>query len=305
MAIRLRGAVAACVGALALSLGVSGAVARLPPLRRTTRPRRSSASASTPSPRRSWAGTRVTATTPAPPCRCRWTTTAPGGHDRAGPAPAPGAQARQEDRHPLRQSRRAGRFGHRFAYFAPYFLSEDLLDRFDVVGFDPRGTTSATTSSASPAMPHRRPSSMTSTRSSSRSARSRRPRYIAASKKYGKACSTTGKPLSASMSTAQVARDMDVLRRAVGDKQLTYLGFSYGSYLGQVYANLFPDRVRALVMDGVLDPVRWAGTGPTRNDPDVEPAPVGRRLSKGAAGRSSSSATRPAERSAPSLPVIP
>ena len=53
---------------------------------------------------------------------------------------------------------------------------------------------------------------------------------------------------------------MDVLRRTFGDEQLTYVGFSYGTYLGQVYANLFPDRVRALAIDGVVDPVAWAGT---------------------------------------------
>ena len=53
---------------------------------------------------------------------------------------------------------------------------------------------------------------------------------------------------------------MDLLRRVVGDEQLSFLGFSYGSYLGNVYANMFPDRVRAVVIDGVLDPEGWAGT---------------------------------------------
>ena len=60
------------------------------------------------------------------------------------------------------------------------------------------------------------------------------------------------------MSTANVARDMDLLRRAVGDAKLTYAGYSYGSYLGATYANLFPGKVRALVVDGVLDPVAWS-----------------------------------------------
>jgi pimeloyl-ACP methyl ester carboxylesterase len=60
------------------------------------------------------------------------------------------------------------------------------------------------------------------------------------------------------MSTADVARDMDLLRQAVGDTKLTYDGVSYGSYLGNVYANLFPGKVRALIVDGVLDPVAWA-----------------------------------------------
>ena len=51
---------------------------------------------------------------------------------------------------------------------------------------------------------------------------------------------------------------MDLLRRAVGDAKLTYAGYSYGSYLGATYANLFPGKVRALVVDGVLDPVAWS-----------------------------------------------
>ena len=55
------------------------------------------------------------------------------------------------------------------------------------------------------------------------------------------------------LSTANVARDMDVLRAAVGDPKLTFVGHSYGSHLGATYANLFPQRVRAIVLDGVLD----------------------------------------------------
>src|SRR3954463_4298242 len=51
---------------------------------------------------------------------------------------------------------------------------------------------------------------------------------------------------------------MDALRELLGDAKLTYAGVSYGSYLGVTYANMFPDRVRALVVDGVLDPVAWS-----------------------------------------------
>jgi len=100
--------------------------------------------------------------------------------------------------------------------------------------------------------------------------KSEEAKSVAASKTLGKAYSTTGKPLSASMSTAEVARDMDVLRRAVGDAKLNYLGFSYGTYLGQVYANMFPDRVRTLAIDGVIDPIGWAGTKATANQPSTD-----------------------------------
>ncbi len=60
------------------------------------------------------------------------------------------------------------------------------------------------------------------------------------------------------VSTANVARDMDGLRRAVGDPKLTYLGFSYGTYLGATYASLFPHKYRALVLDGPVDATKYA-----------------------------------------------
>ncbi len=56
------------------------------------------------------------------------------------------------------------------------------------------------------------------------------------------------------VSTEDTARDMDVIRAALGDEKLSYLGASYGTYLGSVYAGLFPDRVGRLVLDGALDP---------------------------------------------------
>jgi pimeloyl-ACP methyl ester carboxylesterase len=60
------------------------------------------------------------------------------------------------------------------------------------------------------------------------------------------------------VSTANVARDMDGLRKAVGDSKLTYLGFSYGTYLGATYASLFPNKYRALVLDGPVDATNYA-----------------------------------------------
>ena len=71
-------------------------------------------------------------------------------------------------------------------------------------------------------------------------------------------CAQRGNKISAHMSTANVARDLDLLRQAVGDQRLNYVGLSYGTYLGVMYANLFPNRVRSLVVDGVLDPIAWA-----------------------------------------------
>ena len=144
------------------------------------------------------------------------------------------------------------------ALFAPYFLSDSLLQRFDVVGVDPRGIGASTNVRCfrsvkdqtavldllSVGLPWGRAQERT---------------HVKGSKLLGEACSTTGRPVSGAMSTAEVARDMDVMRRAVGDKKLTYLGFSYGTALGQYYANMFPDRFRALVVDGVIDPRAWVG----------------------------------------------
>src|SRR5690349_11830332 len=157
-----------------------------------------------------------------------------------------------------------GGSGVDIALAAPGFLSQSVLDKFDIVGFDPRGIASsdnircwktvkdqtAVLQDMNVAFPW---------------GKAEETKYVAAAKQFGKACSTTGKPLSGSMSTAEVVRDMDVLRRAVGDKKLSYLGFSYGTAIGQYYANMFPDRFRGIGVDGGLPPAHWAGTKPTAN----------------------------------------
>jgi pimeloyl-ACP methyl ester carboxylesterase len=81
---------------------------------------------------------------------------------------------------------------------------------------------------------------------------------------FDKSCAAHAGPLLAHDTTADVARDLDLMRQAVGDPALNYVGISYGSYLGATYANLFPGRVRAITLDGDVDPVQWStGTGGT------------------------------------------
>lgn len=65
---------------------------------------------------------------------------------------------------------------------------------------------------------------------------------------------TGGEDVLAQMGTRNVARDLDVLRAVLGDDELSFLGASYGTRLGAVYADAFPERVRALVLDGAVDP---------------------------------------------------
>jgi pimeloyl-ACP methyl ester carboxylesterase len=148
------------------------------------------------------------------------------------------------------------------AFASPLFLSDSILERFDVVGVDPRGVGSSTNIRCftSVAAQTRALAALTSPFPYGKAEETK---YISALKGLGKACSTTGRTVAGAMSTAEVARDMDVMRRAVGDKKLTYLGFSYGTALGQYYANMFPERFRAIAVDGVINPTTWVGNSST------------------------------------------
>jgi pimeloyl-ACP methyl ester carboxylesterase len=157
-----------------------------------------------------------------------------------------------------------GGSGASIALAAPYFLSRELVQRFDLVGFDPRGIAASGQVTCFRNI-REQTEKLAGMNAFFPYGKSEESAYIASARKLGKACSTTGKARSGSMSTAEAARDMEVLRRAVGDPKLTFLGFSYGTALGQYYANMFPDRFRAITIDGVLNPVSWVGT----KQPDV------------------------------------
>jgi pimeloyl-ACP methyl ester carboxylesterase len=147
-----------------------------------------------------------------------------------------------------------GGSGVEFVRGVAKFVPLELRARFDIVGFDPRGVMRSSPlrcydtfeKSMAGAPPFAFPLT---------SAEEGVLRRVDQS--FASACAGHGGPILGHMSTADVARDMDMLRQTLGDQRLTFLGYSYGSFLGQVYANLFPNRVRALVIDGVLDPVAW------------------------------------------------
>ena len=80
--------------------------------------------------------------------------------------------------------------------------------------------------------------------------------WLARSKKYADACAQQYPRLIHHMTTAEVARDMDQIRKALGVQKISYFGFSYGTYLGQVYGTLFPTHVRRMVLDSNVDPRR-------------------------------------------------
>jgi pimeloyl-ACP methyl ester carboxylesterase len=77
--------------------------------------------------------------------------------------------------------------------------------------------------------------------------------WLQVNKRYIRRCLKLNPKILPYVSTANVARDMDRLRSAVGDRKLGYLGFSYGTFLGATYESLFPHNYRALVLDGALD----------------------------------------------------
>jgi pimeloyl-ACP methyl ester carboxylesterase len=137
----------------------------------------------------------------------------------------------------------------------PSLFSEEVRDRFDLVSFDPRGVARSTPlrcfDTPEQAAAARPPFFFPVTDEEERA-------WLASDRAVAQACAERGGPILHHMSTANVARDLELLRRAVGDDRLTYAGFSYGSFLGEVYANLFPRRVRALLLDGVADPVAWS-----------------------------------------------
>jgi pimeloyl-ACP methyl ester carboxylesterase len=137
----------------------------------------------------------------------------------------------------------------------PFLYSDEVRARFDLVGFDPRGIIRSTPlrcyDTFDEAVANVAPFQFPYTREEERV-------WIQSDRALAQACAEHAGPILNHMSTANVARDMDLLRRAVGDAKLTYAGYSYGSYLGSTYANLFPGKVRAVVVDGVLDPVAWA-----------------------------------------------
>lgn len=78
---------------------------------------------------------------------------------------------------------------------------------------------------------------------------------------FGQRCKRRSGTLMRHITTAESARDMDLLRRAVGARQVSYVGFSYGTFLGATYANLFPGRVRAMALSAILGPVGWVSRG--------------------------------------------
>jgi len=129
-------------------------------------------------------------------------------------------------------------------------FSPALRARFDLVGFDPRGVGASRgirceSDRALDEFFHDDPVPVSP---------AVRRIYDEDSRAFAAACNRSSSALLAHVGTVEVARDLDVLRAALGDAKLSYFGYSYGTYLGATYAELFPTRLRAAVLDGAVDP---------------------------------------------------
>src|SRR5690349_6575955 len=135
--------------------------------------------------------------------------------------------------------------------------SPEIRDRFDIVGFDPRGVRRSQPVTCLDGPAYRAQWSRAGTRETPESFGT----AVRLAREWDAGCRAHSGGLLPYLGTQAQARDLDLLRAAVGDPKLTYFGGSYASYVGTVYANMFPGRTRALILDSGYDPEKYA------NDP--------------------------------------
>jgi pimeloyl-ACP methyl ester carboxylesterase len=133
------------------------------------------------------------------------------------------------------------------AEILPFLLPEEIADHFDIVGIDPRGVGGSTPIDCGIDAADLYAVDPTIETPEDEEA------LLEVSQDYADDCGEQYPDLLPFLGTRDVARDMDMVRAAMGEEQISFLGFSYGTALGQVYADLFPDRVRSMVLDGVLE----------------------------------------------------
>ena len=131
-------------------------------------------------------------------------------------------------------------------------VTEAVQDNYDIVGFDPRGV--GRSSEVSCVEPKELDNVIYGVPRNARGTDGWITGQNELTHAFGQACLTTTGALLANVDTPSTARDLDMLRAALGEEQLDYLGYSYGAYVGTIYAGLFPEKVGRLVLDGAIDP---------------------------------------------------
>ncbi|MFE9246232.1 alpha/beta hydrolase [Nocardiopsis sp. NPDC006938] len=135
----------------------------------------------------------------------------------------------------------------------PLALSRRVRDSYDLVSFDPRGVgeSAGFTCPAWDAM--ERPLEAVEDVAPADVDHDRLQDLESAARRFTWSClDEVGEEFLANMGTVNVVRDLDLIRDALGDDRLTYAGFSYGTYIGALYADMYPENTRALVLDGAL-----------------------------------------------------
>jgi pimeloyl-ACP methyl ester carboxylesterase len=139
--------------------------------------------------------------------------------------------------------------GRNLAGFVAASLRPEVAARFDVIGFDPRGSGASephldcVPGFNNPVRPDTVPDTVRDELANINRVRD-----------FAKACGDKYGDFLEYMNTPAQAADMDSIRAALGARQISYFGYSYGTYLGSVYAKLFPGRVKRLVLDSIVDP---------------------------------------------------
>ncbi|MGA4838734.1 alpha/beta hydrolase [Streptomyces sp. G45] len=144
-----------------------------------------------------------------------------------------------------------GGSGLTLAGFVAKSLPKKVAARYDVVGFDPRGvgrSEPALTCRPGHAAPVR-PASVPKTPALERA-------NLTRARAFATACAKKYADLLPFIDTVSAAKDLDAIRTALGARKINYFGYSYGTYLGAVYAKLYPDRVRRMALDSVVDPTK-------------------------------------------------
>ena len=142
--------------------------------------------------------------------------------------------------------------GSELALYAAYQFDQPLLERFDVIGWDPRGTGASEPAieCISDADYDRMYAEIDSTPDTAAD----HDLLVEVAEEFAAGCEIGSQGILEHVGTNNSARDMDSIRRALGEETISYFGFSYGSELGAAWVTLFPDTVRAAVLDGASDP---------------------------------------------------
>jgi pimeloyl-ACP methyl ester carboxylesterase len=133
-------------------------------------------------------------------------------------------------------------------------LSQEVRDQFDIIGFDPRGVGASSPISCGLTEPELQLYLMSPYKPETFAA------HVATDRAIADKCAARAASTMPYITTRNTARDMDVIRAVLGEEKVSYFGMSYGTYLGAVYTQLFPDRSDRIVLDSAIDPaVVWRG----------------------------------------------